>query len=170
MCICLDPGYHGRWLSIRICIWLSSYAIPLLSLPNNNCIDGFPLIIDLFLSAFQTQVPIIHAPTWQHNGNAVLLLGAAKACGALSVKTKNTTKFIVAKEASLRRTRRRVWIRIINDRGRVARDDWAKEGEWSQDGQSHQTTPDNSFPSQCNSIKISVHSKTTTLAINIPHF
>lgn len=60
------------------------------------------IIVYLFLSAFQTQVPVIHAPTWQHKGKPVVLMGAAKACGALFVKTKNATQFVAGKLATAR--------------------------------------------------------------------
>ena len=63
---------------------------------------GFLLIVYLFLNAFQTQVPIVHTPTWQHKGKPVVLMGAAKACGALFVKTKNATQFVANKLAMAR--------------------------------------------------------------------
>lgn len=43
------------------------------------------------------QVPIIHTPTWKHQGKPLVLMGAAKACGALFVKTKAANNFVAWK-------------------------------------------------------------------------
>lgn len=60
------------------------------------------LTVYLFMSAFQTQVPIVHAATWDAKDKPMVLLGAAKACGALFVKTKTATNFVSAKLSSAR--------------------------------------------------------------------
>ncbi|KAF7984263.1 hypothetical protein HWV62_16106 [Athelia sp. TMB] len=56
----------------------------------------------LFLSAFQTQVPIVHPATWDEKGKPNVLLGAAKACGALFVKTRQARSFVSRKLSAAR--------------------------------------------------------------------
>lgn len=50
----------------------------------------------LYLSAFLTQMPIAHAPTWDSAGKPYVLLRAVKACGALFVRTKTASNFVEA--------------------------------------------------------------------------
>lgn len=49
----------------------------------------------LFFSAFSTQVPLIHVPTWQMEGKPMVLIRAMQACGALFVRTPVAQKFII---------------------------------------------------------------------------
>lgn len=48
----------------------------------------------LFLTAFQTHIPLVHAATWRPQEKPAVLLGAAKACGAIFVKTKAANRFV----------------------------------------------------------------------------
>jgi len=59
-------------------------------------------IVYLFISAFQTQVPIVHAPTWEVKDKPTVLLGATKACGALFVKTRVAANFVNTKLSTAR--------------------------------------------------------------------
>jgi len=59
-------------------------------------------IVYLFLNAFQAQVPVVHAATWEVKNKPSVLTGAAKACGALFIKTKTATDFVSAKLSTAR--------------------------------------------------------------------
>jgi hypothetical protein len=67
-----------------------------------NIITHYALIVYLFLNAFLAQVPIVHTATWEHDNKPSVLMGAAKACGALFVKTKAATNFVSAKLSTAR--------------------------------------------------------------------
>lgn len=47
-------------------------------------------------------MPVVHAATWEEKGKPSVLMGAAKACGALFVKTKQAGCFVSAKLATAR--------------------------------------------------------------------
>ena len=48
----------------------------------------------LFFTAFLSQMPIVHAPTFRAEGKPLVLLGAMQACGALFVKNATAMAFI----------------------------------------------------------------------------
>ncbi|TFK53938.1 hypothetical protein OE88DRAFT_1805780 [Heliocybe sulcata] len=48
----------------------------------------------LFFTAFLTQMPIIHGPTWRMEGKPAVLINAMHACGALYVKTRKAACFV----------------------------------------------------------------------------
>lgn len=58
----------------------------------------------LFFSAFLSQVPIVHAKTFNPENKPQILLSAMQACGALFVKTRKATIFITKTLASARET------------------------------------------------------------------
>jgi hypothetical protein len=60
------------------------------------------ITVYLFLTAFQTQIPIVHAATWQSTEKPAVLLGAAKVCGATFVKTKAANSYVSRKLATAR--------------------------------------------------------------------
>src|ERR1700729_2063347 len=67
-----------------------------------NIVTHYALIVYLFLNAFQAQVPVVHTATWDDKGKPSVLMGAAKACGALFIKTKAATNFVSAKLSTAR--------------------------------------------------------------------
>ncbi|KAF9565095.1 hypothetical protein CPC08DRAFT_659666 [Agrocybe pediades] len=64
------------------------------SLTVNPTTEEFNHYLYLFFTAFSTQIPLFHRPTWKMEGTHPLLLKAMYACGALFAKTPKSLEFI----------------------------------------------------------------------------
>ncbi|KAK7045713.1 hypothetical protein VNI00_007546 [Paramarasmius palmivorus] len=58
--------------------------------------------LHLFYTVFLENLPIVHAPTFSHEGRPPLLLKAMQACGALFLKTRQAAAFITETLATTR--------------------------------------------------------------------
>ncbi|KAG6853956.1 hypothetical protein C0991_012102 [Blastosporella zonata] len=76
---------------------LNSFYDPVSVVPDTpqdiNSAD-LDLYLNLFFSAFCTQIPLVHRATWSMEDKPLILVRAMQACGALFVRTDVATAFI----------------------------------------------------------------------------